>query len=440
MNGMIYFGLQAVRRGVSRSMIHEAASLLDAPQDVLIQHIEQRLRSVHGAGPKPWEWLANQPLIERSELAPVFDSLMAQKKIRRVEVRRTSGSTGTPFRFVKDIAMTAWMDAVMWATLGWWGIRPGDRHARFWGAPINRWARLKRSALDYILSRRRLSAFNADRANCVHFFHRLRRFRPVYAYGYPTLMMQFADYCRSQGLDGRDLRMRVVISTGELLSDQVRQSLAEFFGCRVVNEYGCTESGVLAFECEYGTLHTTPVATYPEVITPDGRPAPDGEVGEVVITDLYGAVMPLRRYRLHDRAARISGFACGCGRSLPVLQVNQGRRDNFIVTPSRGLIYDAILAYSMPTGIQRFRAFQRAVDILELRIVPAAGADPSSVVAECRKRLAEQLGSDMTIEVVVVDEIPYATSGKLQYFVPLNDRAHRQGEEYEMSSELDPRT
>lgn len=403
-------------------MIRNAAALLDSPWEVVLAHIKERLRSVHNAGAQPLDWLARQPLVERTELVPHFDALLTKRPLRKnVEVRRTSGSTGTPFRFVKDKMMTAQMDAVMWATLGWWGVGPGDRHARFWGAPTARLARLKRSMLDGLLSRRRLSAFNADIAHCVQFFHRLRRFRPVYAYGYPTLMMQFADSCRSQGLDGRDLRLRVVVSTGELLSDRVRQSLREFFGCPVVNEYGCTESGVLAFECEYGTLHTTPLAVYPELVAPDGQHTQEAEVGEVVITDLYGAVLPLRRYRLHDRAVRLGLRACSCGRSLPSLEVNQGRRDNFIVTPSRGLIYDAILAYSMPQGVQRFRAFQRSTDHLELRIVPAVGVDSVALASECRDRLQHQLGPGMLIAVNVVDEIPYATSGKLQYFVPLDD-------------------
>ena len=413
-----YFGLQRLRHGVSPEMVRRAAHLLDASPDVLRAHLAARLREVHGPM-ADLAWLARQPLIERSTLVAEIARLRSAKLARRVEARHTSGSTGTPFAFLKDAEMSAWMDATMWALYAWHGIRPGDPQARFWGAPTTSRLRQRRRILDGVLHRRRLSAFEIAPERCVRYFHELRRFRPTHAYGYPTLISEFVQQCAAAGLDGRELKLRAVISTGELLAPDVRHRLAEFFGCSVVNEYGCTESGIIGMECESGVMHLTPVAAYAEIVTPDGRPAGTGQPGELVVTDLFGKVLPLTRYRLHDRARRAAAAVCRCGRSLEALDVEVGRLDRFIVTPDRGLVYDAILAYNVPSEVLRFRARQVAIDHLDIQLLPGPGFDLEKTPALFRRRLGRALGPVMRIEMRVVGEIPFATSGKLRYFVPL---------------------
>lgn len=417
---LVYLGLQRARGGVSADLIRRAAALLDGEPEQLAAHIAERLHAVHNAPILPGNWLQNQPTIERTSLsARVAEMRASPTDLGRMEWRRTSGSTGTPFSFPKSLEMTAWMDAAMWAVYGWWGISPGDRQARFWGLPAARMARVKKRGVDWIMGRQRLSAFEITPERSRGFFAALRRYRPRYAYGYPTLISQFVDYCTATGLDGADLGLRIVICTGELLAPQIRDRISHFFGCPVTNEYGCTESGVLAFACEHGSMHEIPVSALMEVVGDEGQEVESGTAGEVVVSDLFGTALPLLRYRLHDRATKLGTACCACGRALPIVRLDQGRLDNFILTPERGPVYDAILAYSMPAGVQRFRAFQRSVHELDVHLVPGTGFDASETPAECKRRLESALGPGMRISVERVDDLPYANSGKLQYFVPL---------------------
>lgn len=416
----VYFAGQRARGGVRREMIARAGRLLDAPWETLAAYLDGRLRAVHGHHARREGWLQRQPLVVRTQLLDEVARLTAGGRLPPgVERRRTSGSTGTPFAFVKDREMSAWMDAAMWAAYAWHGVAPGAPHARFWGMPPAPRARLKVRIRDQLMNRRRVSAFELGPGQVDAHFHALRRLRPAYAYGYPTLMRAFAHECRARGLDGRELGLRRVISTGELLTPDTRALLADFFGCRVVNEYGCTESGVLGMECEHGTLHAVPVAAYPEVVDDAGRPAAPGQPGEVVVSDLYGAVLPLLRYRLHDRARPAAG-GCACGRALPALRVDMGRIDSFIQTPARGPVYDAILAYTVPAGVQRFRAYQLAVDRLAVDLVPGAGFDRHATPRSCQARWEQALGPGMHVAVRTVQDLPYEASGKLRYFVPMS--------------------
>jgi phenylacetate-coenzyme A ligase PaaK-like adenylate-forming protein len=430
---VLYFSLQRALGGVHREMVHRARKLLEAPSDILADYVQTRLEQVHGCTSAADGWLGRQPLVDRVDLLPQIARLTEAGMRHSIEKRKTSGSTGTPFAFYKDREMTGWMDAAMWAAYSWHGIAPGARQARFWGVPRGRVARTARRVTDFLQHRRRFDAFAASPATSAAFFHELRRFRPEYAYGYPSLLRSFAAQCTAKRLEGRDLGIRKVICTGEILSPDTRRVLAEFFDCRIVNEYGCTESGLLAFECEAGTPHVIPVAALPEVVTSTGERVAQGDLGEVVVTDLYGGVLPLLRYRLHDRGAW-GEAQCVCGRSLRVLQVDRGRIDSFIQTPHRGPVYDAILAYTVPPQVGRFKAVQVTLNQLVVDVVPGPGFTSPQTTQECQRRWEAELGPSMRVSVRVVDNIPPEPSGKLRYFVPLEAATPRIEDDVEVGA------
>jgi phenylacetate-CoA ligase len=230
-------------------------------------------------------------------------------------------------------------------------------------------------------------------------------------------MRSFADLCRERHIDGKDLGLKLVISTGELLTESARSHLREFFGCRVVDEYGCTESGILAFECEFGTMHTIPVAAYAEILSREEGDCQMDLEGEVVVSDLFGELLPLLKYRLHDRG-HVSDASCRCGRELPALSIKSGRIDSFIETP-RGKIYDAILAYTVPREVQRFKVYQTDENHLRAHIVTRPQWGDHDIATKCKLIWEEVIGPEMVVSVEVVDDIPLEDSGKLRYFVPL---------------------
>lgn len=413
LRSLLYFGVQQLRAGVSVQDVERAERILNGPEDLIMEHVRERLRATHGATAPAGEWLRDQPISDKDALRVQVETEDAS----RAQWRRTSGSTGEPLVFPKDRTMTAQMDAAMWACYAWHGIRPGMRQMRFWGSSRDWGARFLERATDRIFSRRRLSAFDISPERVAQFYRRMIKFGPRYAYGYPTLMNHFVDQCRGLGLDGRDLGVDVVISTGEILQPSVRDALHDFFDARVVNEYGCTESGILAFECEEGSMHRIPYAAWMEIWEGDDRDQTGR--GSVLVTDLFGDAAPLLRYRIGDVARRAPG-RCSCGRALPLIEVDVGRSGSFIRTPDGRVVYSGVLAYTVPEGIQRFLVRQESKELLRGFIVP--GEKFSAGDGEvCRRRWEEAVGGGVTADVEVVDEIPYSESGKLRYFIPLSD-------------------
>jgi phenylacetate-CoA ligase len=318
--------------------------------------------------------------------------------------------------------MLAWMDAAMWAGYAWHGIGPGDKRLRFWGlspAPVRR---LVRRLADRVTGQIRFSAFEISAERCVRFFTRARRSGARYAYGYPTLMKRWASECSSAGLDGRELALQCVISTGEVLTPLSRRELATFFGCPIINEYGCTESGVIAIECEHGTPHMIPVAAKAEVVDQGGRRVPPGGTGQVVVSDLFGTALPMLRYRLHDLARALDGSSCPCGRTLPAIDVTIGREGSFILLPSGRQVFSTILAYTVPASIASYRARQETADLLRADVTLQSGTDPAAAIEAAQAAWGEALGREIRIEINVVSDLPFEPSGKLRYFVPLGSR------------------
>lgn len=233
------------------------------------------------------------------------------------------------------------------------------------------------------------------------------------------MIAEFVDRCGALGLDGRDLNLQVVIATGEFLAPDIRTMIGDFFSCRVVNEYGCTESGILAFGCEEGEMHLVPVATWIETIDEETQLPVQGRPGPVVLTDLMGPKGPFVRFRLGDRITIHPPAGCGCGRDLPTVEVDIGRQKSFILLPDGKKVNDAVLAYSVPPGIRRFRGRQRNPATLEVDVVVHPGTDPGETTGQYRDALQAALGPGLAISVTVVESIPREASGKLRYFIPL---------------------
>lgn len=327
----------------------------------------------------------------------------------RASWRSTSGTTGTPFVFKKDRHASAYMDAMMYCAYHWHGIEPWSRQARIWGSSVGFRGKVVQKTKDLLLGRRRLSAFEMDEDNCRSFFYLLLKHRPEYFYCYPNAMYQFALSLERQGLNGRDIGACVVICTGEVLFPHQKDKIEQITGCRVVNEYGSTENGIIAFECEYGTMHLLPTV-HADIVDSDK----DG-FGEITLTELNSRSVPFIKYKIGDMGRALDS-GCKCGRPFEAFEIQEGRIGDFILCPDGSMAYGAILAYVLKGYAVQFKAYQEETDLINIYIIPKSNHD-GVVEEKIRTRLRKYLGSEMRINFTVADNIPPEKSGKLRYFV-----------------------
>ena len=191
------------------------------------------------------------------------------------------------------------------------------------------------------------------------------------------------------------------------LSDRGRVLAERAFGTTPLDVYVSVELGPVAWECpsNHGVLHLNDDVQMVEILDDQDRRVPDGEVGQVVITQLNCTAQPLIRYRLGDLAARLPS-RCPCGRGLGLLSRVQGRTRHFIRVPDGRVLYGMGFGAILKTfpEVARWQAQQVAPTRLRVLVVPSRDWTPASAAAIARK-LAEKLGDSMHYELV-----PWITS------------------------------
>lgn len=411
----------------------ELQRLEQAPPEQVLSHQTEKLRRLlnfaatnvdhyraawadsMGSGDDLRLLLSSLPLLEKRTLQQNPQQLHGDLKARTIG-KSTGGSTGEPVRLLKTADGVAMERAVTWLGMGWFGIQLGDRGVRFWGTPLRPSRRIAFRLADLAMNRIRLSAFDLEESDLADYYDRIRRFQPVWFYGYATLIDLMAEWIEETGRDGTRLGLRAIVPTSEPLSQVQRDRVSRVFGAPIQNEYGCGEVGAIAYECERGLLHIMTESVLVEVLRDDGTPAAVGETGEVVVTDLNNYAMPLIRYRMGDRA--VAGGSCSCGRPFPTLERVAGRIHDVVYTPGGRRWHGEKIDYLMSSihqelfAFRRYQVVQKEPDLLEVRLV-AEVPIPEEVATRIAHYVRDRLDG-MRTEVHRVEQIDRGASGKLR--------------------------
>ena len=144
---------------------------------------------------------------------------------------------------------------------------------------------------------------------------------------------------------------------------------------------------------------------------------PTGEFGEIVVTHLDAYAMPFIRYLTGD-VGRLKAGRCACGRGLPLMDVVQGRRTDFLYMPDGTIKHALSVIYPLRelSEIRQFRITQHDNYNLTVDVVNANGESCATRDA-VMKGLRDVLGDQVDVNVSLVDRIATTDSGKYRYIV-----------------------
>jgi phenylacetate-CoA ligase len=362
------------------------------------------------------EQLRRLPVLEKSSLHAAEESGLLAEPAGKLFAVTTSGSTGQPTRVFRSIRDQAEVSALWARVLHAFGHGYFDRQVNIsTGRSVARTgpvALLRR--LHLLPEIRHISSFEpVDRQIEI-----LRERRPDTFSAYALSLEIIADTLLERGIT--DIRPSLVFSAAMPLSDRGRTVVEQAFGVAPLDVYVTAELGTLAWECpeQRGALHLNDDMQIIEILDDRDQPVPEGETGQVVVTQLCCLAQPLLRYRLGDLAARIPG-RCGCGRGLARLSPVQGRTRHVIRLPDGRVLYGMMISTVVKPfpEVRRWQLRQTAPDALRLLVVPAPTWRPE-VAVEVARQLEEKFRG-LRFEVEPVDDIPPAPTGKLQTIVPL---------------------
>lgn len=221
------------------------------------------------------------------------------------------------------------------------------------------------------------------------------RIQPGMLWGYAGALHQFA------------LTLTAISSSAAPLTAVQTEEIERILGAPVHQTYRAAGLSLIAGHRQLREgLHIQSDHKLVEIVDDDGRRVPDGEPGEVVVTDLMNHAQPLIRYRL-GHIATMSPDPCPCGRPFPVLSSLHGRTNDMIRT-REGVVsaYTFASAFAGHPAVRQYQIHQLADYSLVVKIVPGADLQPIDLEDVVRHLSAEMRGS-LPVSIEFVDEIPH---------------------------------
>lgn len=359
--------------------------------------------------------LRNFPIMNKSSLIEHYEEIRVSEsdipnQIGPVHIQTTSGSTGTPFKIPQDTCKR--MRRI--AELKYFGAIAGFKthekliHLRTWNKWQQKTARQIKS--ENIIPFDIASMGDED----------LKRLcelaissKAVCLRGYASSLGRLAQYAEGKGY--RFPHLKLAIAGAESLQDDVRALFKKVMKADIQSQYANEECGILAQERVPTKESDNPMywniaSYYFEVLKFDSdEPVEYGELGRIVITDLYNHAFPLIRYDNGDTAVLLPPDEYSHG--YPVLGKLYGRRfdltysiDNKAISP---LSYGRILKHY--ENIAQWQVVQESQTDFVLKLVMRK---EDASVCKAIEQFKEFLGKEVHITIEYVNDIPVLASGK----------------------------
>jgi len=347
---------------------------------------------------------------------PITERVAKGVDINKCVISRTSGSTGEPLDTILSERELSYRIAMQTRV---YGLNLTEKKVNILnpepspskGSPAMIFRRLRKYLNCLGLWRRYyFSLFEEPR----ELVSKLLEIKPDVIETQPSTMRLICEYVKRENI--HEITPKSIFTRAELLSGEDRKRIETIFGVRLIDLYGVSEFGIVAWECDkHQGYHINSDIVIVEAIRENRQVY--GQEGTVICTDLTNYTMPFIRYGLGDIAV-LSNEKCGCGRNFPLIELVQGRSVDFVTLPS-GRILSPILLESileMIEGIGQYQLIQEKVDMFNVQIVK--GQDfKETTLKEVNNVLKRVLGKGTRVHLNIVDEIPREKSGKVRPIV-----------------------
>lgn len=359
------------------------------------------------------------PFLTKAIIQNNQSSLIAQNyRHKNTCKNETGGSTAEPIKFV--FARDSYERHIASAIRSnrWIGWDLAEKTTLIWGTSVDKQSffnRLKVALHHCLIRRQFINAFYLSEKNLKDQINRINKFKPRFLESYVSSLYAIAKF-----IDGNKMtcvKPKAIITSAETLYDYQRELIEKVFGCKIFNRYGCSETMLIAAECEkHNGMHLNIDNLYIEFLK-DNRPVKFGDSGEIVLTDSNNYGMPFIRYKVGDIGIP-SARHCECGRGFPLIETVKGRTMDILLTFEGNFIQPQIFCFLFKEfdWIKQYQIVQEKKGFLTFKIVKSR----SFSIEENNhflKRVSEVVNGNLQIGIEIVDKIPLTKSGKFRVVV-----------------------
>lgn len=335
----------------------------------------------------------------------------------RWNVLSTSGSSGTPLKFLQTQRESACMDANWIRVLMYAGYHPLTGKL-FSFETSHKHVDLKKGdsiIQKFGLMRRRV----VSEKNCVgegirDILEQLNEYKPDMLSFRRNCLVRMALYAQKHGMEVHKPKLYTPVS--EMVDDVTRKILKETFGDGLMDAYGSSETGSCIIqlpgeELYYINSDTHAVNLYDEnnQLTDDGR---------VIITTLFKRDFPIINYDIGDRATSVTLDG------VRYITAIQGRV-NDLVKHENSDETSALELMKIPNGIvgiAQFRYIQESYHSMRIQLVkdPHNNAHTRQEIEDFfTEKMNELFGEEFRLYFEWMDVIPPDENGKMRCFACL---------------------
>lgn len=356
--------------------------------------------------------LSSLPFLEKDELRTLGKTELMARRPDKGAFFASSGSTGTPVSiFLSKKTHQTWTAGFESRIKNWAGVSKAMTRGMIGGRRVLPESKGQSPFYRYNAFEKMVyfSAYHISGLTAPDYVGGMKKHQVDFMMGYAMSNYFLAKFIVENKLDAP--RMKAVLTSSEKLTDEMRDTFREAYGCESFDAWSGVEACALISECEQHSLHESPDIGIIELLAKDGKTIVTEGIGEAVCTGLLNFDQPLIRYRCGDLLYAMEE-SCLCGRSMRVYKEIIGRVEDVVTGPDgRQMVRFHGVFVNLPS-VAEGQIIQHAIDRFEIKVV-CKGKLLAGDVRLMQERMKSQLG-EIEVNITEVTTIPKGPNGKFK--------------------------
>lgn len=359
--------------------------------------------------------LDNFPIVNKADYQEKWDDFVSTKyKGIKCKSHATSGSTGMPLEILYDQrkGRKRYGTSIFLLTLADYNIGDKQAYARVWSESYKN-GFLARKAKNLI----QVETTYLDKEHLEEICNILAKEHVSALAGHANALAELSNFIRDYNIDCSKFKVKSITPGSEGMASEIRKELMKQFSCPVCQIYGAEEFGTIGIQMrDSDEYYIDTSGVFIEVFKlEEDIPAEDGELGRLVITDLYNYAFPIIRYENGDivvsKKVELSNgkykqyFTEIYGRKMDLIYATDGR-------PISPMLLGNKMQACVQRGITQWKFIQLGEKSYRFVIIKKSQTIDEQYI---RELILDDIGRDAEISFQYVDEIPVLRSGKRKF-------------------------